>query len=251
MQSLLFLIASVICIVMSVQQAHAVRVEDQGIWKQLFGKPWIERDEPPRPTPKIAVDTSELVSVEDMACIKKQGYSSMFFSAHGPTGGFDYNFPTNYKNTKMLGFTFVQGIISPALSKYKTGADQMHIVGAHTYGPGSTPIYYTMWIKVDGNAPGWKSQSENREFILSMLQHGVDNHMALGVQTSAESWANVVGADWSVDSKYHLWYVSNDGKPDFSDFKPFGGWTKPSIKKFKSDTTVCGVNVGLTVTTVV
>ena len=27
-------------------------------------------------------------------------------------------------------------------------------------------------------------------------------------------------------------YVHNDTKPSFSDFKPFGGWTKPHLKQY-------------------
>jgi hypothetical protein len=30
-----------------------------------------------------------------------------------------------------------------------------------------------------------------------------------------------------------LWYAHYDGVQNFSDFKPFGGWTKPYAKQFK------------------
>lgn len=34
-----------------------------------------------------------------------------------------------------------------------------------------------------------------------------------------------------------------DGSPSFSDFTPFGGWSAPTIKQFKGDTTLCGKGV--------
>jgi hypothetical protein len=42
-----------------------------------------------------------------------------------------------------------------------------------------------------------------------------------------------------------LWYAHYDNVPDFSDFKSFGGWTKPSIKQYKGTTAVCGASIDL------
>jgi hypothetical protein len=33
--------------------------------------------------------------------------------------------------------------------------------------------------------------------------------------------------------------------PDFSDFKSFGGWVKPSIKQYKGTTAVCNASIDL------
>ena len=35
-------------------------------------------------------------------------------------------------------------------------------------------------------------------------------------------------------------YAHYDGKPSVSDFKPFGGWSKPFMKQFAGLVTVCG-----------
>ena len=40
-------------------------------------------------------------------------------------------------------------------------------------------------------------------------------------------------------------YAHYDNDPSFSDFKPFGGWSKPSIKQYAGDKTVCGAGVDL------
>lgn len=31
-----------------------------------------------------------------------------------------------------------------------------------------------------------------------------------------------------------------DGTPSFDDFKPFGGWTRPAMKVYSTETVVCG-----------
>lgn len=40
-----------------------------------------------------------------------------------------------------------------------------------------------------------------------------------------------------------LWYAHYDNSASFSDFSPFGGWTKPAIKQYVGDTTLCGAGV--------
>ena len=35
-------------------------------------------------------------------------------------------------------------------------------------------------------------------------------------------------------------YAHYDNNPSFSDFSPFGGWSKPSIKQYAGDATECG-----------
>jgi hypothetical protein len=39
-----------------------------------------------------------------------------------------------------------------------------------------------------------------------------------------------------------IWYAHYDNLPNFSDWKPFGGWQKPNIKQYKGTVTLCGVN---------
>lgn len=46
-------------------------------------------------------------------------------------------------------------------------------------------------------------------------------------------------------SDFPLWYAHYDGIPSFSDFKPFGGWTKPTIKQYKGTSSLCGASVDL------
>jgi hypothetical protein len=42
-----------------------------------------------------------------------------------------------------------------------------------------------------------------------------------------------------------LWYAHYDGRDTFADFTPFGGWTKPNMKQYIGDTTMCGAGVDL------
>ena len=44
-------------------------------------------------------------------------------------------------------------------------------------------------------------------------------------------------------SKYQLWYAHYDNNPSFSDFKSFGGWTKPNIKQYAGTTNICSTSI--------
>lgn len=38
-------------------------------------------------------------------------------------------------------------------------------------------------------------------------------------------------------------YAHYDNNPSFSDFEPFGGWSRPAIKQFAGDKSVCGAGI--------
>ncbi len=58
-------------------------------------------------------------------------------------------------------------------------------------------------------------------------------------------WQTIFGSKTACPSvaSVPLWYAHYDNNPSFSDFSAFGGWTKPSIKQFAGDVTVCGIDL--------
>lgn len=62
--------------------------------------------------------------------------------------------------------------------------------------------------------------------------------MISGIYTSSSQWSPIAGGSTAL-SKYPLWYPHYDSSPSFSDFKSFGGWTKPAIKQYVGDASFC------------
>jgi hypothetical protein len=58
-------------------------------------------------------------------------------------------------------------------------------------------------------------------------------------------WQTIMGSFTACPqaASQQLWYAHYDNSPSFSDFAAFGGWTKPAIKQFQGDTTLCGAGV--------
>lgn len=69
----------------------------------------------------------------------------------------------------------------------------------------------------------------------------------MGIYATAYMWQTIMGSRTGCPgvSKFQLWYAHYDNSASFSDFSAFGGWTKPNIKQYKGDTTLCGAGVDL------
>ena len=71
--------------------------------------------------------------------------------------------------------------------------------------------------------------------------------MTPGIYSSYYMWESIMGSVGACTTNNHvsLWYAHYDGSASFSDFRSFGGWTKPNIKQYVGDTTLCGAGVDL------
>ncbi len=71
----------------------------------------------------------------------------------------------------------------------------------------------------------------------------------VGVYASASQWNSILGSKSACTEvatmASELWYPHYDKNPSFSDFASFGGWSKPAIKQYQGDITVCGVDSDL------
>ncbi len=101
-----------------------------------------------------------------------------------------------------------------------------------------------LWIDVEGTSYWSTSTSNNINFIQGMVDEGVKQGVHLGIYTSASQWNPITGGTTKF-SNYPLWYAHYDSNPSFSDFAPFGGWTKPAIKQYQGTTSYCSASVDL------
>lgn len=80
----------------------------------------------------------------------------------------------------------------------------------------------------------------------SFISSHIFSFFCVGVYTSKSQWDPIMGS-YSGGKNYPLWYARYDNKPNFSDFVSFGGWSKPAMKQYVGDTTLCGGGVDLNV----
>mmetsp|Transcript_11483 Transcript_11483/g.9903 ORF Transcript_11483/g.9903 Transcript_11483/m.9903 type:complete len:141 (-) Transcript_11483:244-666(-) len=74
----------------------------------------------------------------------------------------------------------------------------------------------------------------------------------IGIQSNSTSWSTLMGANANKTtfSSLSLWYTGYDGSATFgtsADYT-FGGWSKPELKQFQANSTVCGIVVNVDAT---
>ncbi|KIH52357.1 hypothetical protein ANCDUO_17542 [Ancylostoma duodenale] len=73
-------------------------------------------------------------------------------------------------------------------------------------------------------------------------------NLFIGIYTNEFEWNQITGG--AEASNIMLWYwnaygygPTKESPANFDDFRPFGGWTSPSVKQFGQAESICGVNV--------
>jgi len=101
--------------------------------------------------------------------------------------------------------------------------------------------YGNIWLDIETNPSsgcGWSSdQSSNCNYIQGMIQEGSKLGKKIGVYASEYMWTSIAGSSCTVGASSPLWYADYDNEPNFDDFKPFGGWTTPTMKQYQTGTT--------------
>ena len=118
--------------------------------------------------------------------------------------------------------------------------------------PATYPGTYfrTAWIYVKQNpSPGcdWNSFPDyaNCKYIKDMAQVILNNGKEVGIFSSVQDWLLAFrknsGCSELADD-FDVWYEYDDKKPAFDNFRPFGGWIEPSMKRYSVNNTWCGTD---------
>lgn len=102
-----------------------------------------------------------------------------------------------------------------------------------------------VWLDIEGPQYWSSSVSANRNFFNGLVSELEKEGQVIGVYTSQSQWIPIMG-DWAGGSKFPLWYAHYDGVKSFGDFSPFAGWSKPNMKQYAGDATLCSAGVDLT-----
>jgi GH25 family lysozyme M1 (1,4-beta-N-acetylmuramidase) len=185
----------------------------------------------------LGVDVSQPTSV--FSCLKSSGYQFAIVRGYQSNGQVDSNAVNTIKNARNAGFQYVDVYAFPCVSCGNAAGQASTLINALK---GSS--YGTIWLDVESYS--WSSNlSTNQAFITSYVNSAKSQGKAVGIYSSYYNWQSIVGLSWSGVSNLPLWYAHYDNSPSFSDFTPFGGWSKPAMKQYAGDKTVCGAGVDL------
>ena len=161
-------------------------------------------------------------------------------------GYIDHTGVANYRNAVNAGIKHVHAYIFPDVKVNDPAKQVQDAVNAVvSAGLASNTIF---WLDVERYA--WSSsKATNQAFIKAMVDVKVPSGSRLGIYASYYSWEEIVGLDYDYPAKkgLPLWYAHYDSHSSFSDFKPYGGWSHPTIKQFIGDTKVAGIGVDMNI----
>jgi hypothetical protein len=102
------------------------------------------------------------------------------------------------------------------------------------------------WALAEDPVTGVKNETAgagNCQYIADWMSALAARGVNPGVYVSEYMWSSIVGSSCSSASSHALWYPHYDGSPSFSDYTPFGGWSKPAIKQYAGSSSDCGAGI--------
>ena len=92
---------------------------------------------------------------------------------------------------------------------------------------------HTFWLDIE-RYEWFDDKIQNQAFIKGMVDEieQLPTGTKLAIYSSYNSWTAIAGIDWDYPASkgLNVWYAHYDGLKSYSDFKPYGGWTKPAMK---------------------
>eukprot|EP01095_Lingulamoeba_sp_RSL-Kostka_P016016 TRINITY_DN761_c0_g1_i1.p1 TRINITY_DN761_c0_g1~~TRINITY_DN761_c0_g1_i1.p1 ORF type:complete len:238 (-),score=54.37 TRINITY_DN761_c0_g1_i1:816-1469(-) len=171
-------------------------------------------------------------------------YDFGIIEATAGTGGYNNNLQSDVSKCKAAGMNCDVYIFPDtsqnAASSITTIVNKMISEGVLTNN--------MIWMDIESTASWSTSCSSNVNWLseaistAESLYKGCGLSTCIGIYSSSSQWSPIMCG--STDFKNHqLWYAHYDGNPSFSDFEPFGGWTKPNIKQYQGTTSTCGTQI--------
>ena len=189
------------------------------------------------------VDISQPFSTSVFQCMKGQGVSFVIPRAYCSFGGVDSHATANLQAARAAGLN-TDVYLFPCRSK--SGSGQVSDLFAHV----SPSLYGTVWIDVETNPSSgcsWNGHSaaSNCEFVTEIANSIKSHGKTAGIYASLSMWESIMGSKNACGglASHPLWYAHYDHNPSFGDFAAFGGWTKPNMKQYVGDTTLCGAGI--------
>lgn len=189
------------------------------------------------------VDISAWCGQSTWSCLKNNGYNFAIVREWQSVCRVDPNGVHSVANAWAAGIAHVDIYLFPS---YTCGTSPASQVDQTIASMGSIP-FGQLWFDVETGG-GSGSPSSNMNWLKSAVNHAVSRLGAnrVGIYSSQYMWSQVMGGATG-PTNLPLWYAHYDNNPSFSDWRSFGGWSRPAMKQYVGDAKVCNFDVDLNV----
>jgi len=185
------------------------------------------------------VDVSSAISTSTWDCIHQNGYSFAVVRCYEQGGHPDPNCPSTIRNAWAAGLAHVDAYIFPC---FPCGDPAGQISTMVNYLHNNNAKFGMIWLDIEGPQYWSSDPNTNIRFINAMISQARAVGVKVGVYSSHSQWQPITGG-WTGASSLPIWYAHYDDNPSFSDWQNFGGWTRPAIKQYWGDRSLCGADV--------
>jgi hypothetical protein len=187
-------------------------------------------------------DISEYYSSGTFACCRNNGWDFVIVRSYCSYGGVDPNAGASLAQARDAGIPYrdIYHFPCAGVDAHTQVADDFNNIGQANFG--------MMWFDIETNPSsgcGWSGDlGSNCNFLGALISAGHSMGIHMGIYASAYMWSIIMGDGCSVgaDNGVVLWYAHYDYTRSFSDFSPFGGWSKPNIKQYNDGVGMCGIS---------
>lgn len=177
------------------------------------------------------------VSQSSYDCLKKSGYNFGIIQVLTSPGTINPHAANDLKRAKAAGIEYLDAYIFLNFRKDPAAQTRESIEYLRNNGA----PFGQVWFDIE--APRlWGSCAENQKFFAAAVKEAESMGVKPAIYSSASQWAPIM-CGYTGFSHLPLWYAHYDGRESFSDFSPFGGWSRPNIKQFQGTTSVCGTSI--------
>ena len=186
------------------------------------------------------VDVSDLFNLDTFQCFVRNGAQFAVVEAYTEYGIVNSNALQNLKALKNLG---LQTDIFMRNCRSRSPTDQVNNMMDSL----PTTYYDTVWVYVQKNdSPScdWSSYTAetNCAYLNSIAMAILNRGKNVGFFSSVQDWTYAfknVNACPQL-GQYPLWYEYDDQVQSFNNFRSFGGWNMPDMKRYSSHYNWCG-----------
>jgi len=189
----------------------------------------------------IGVDISSLFDTSGWQCLRDNGYTFAIIRCYCSTGNPDSSCPQSVANAWSGGMEYVDIYMFPCP---QCGDARSQVQTLWDFA--SDVKFGLMWLDIEGPEYWLGDYGSNQDFMndLAGASQDIFGDKLGGIYTNANGWSSIFG-DWDEWGNLPLWWAYWDESPSFDNWSPFAGWSKPAIKQYVGDGSVCGLDVDM------
>ena len=181
-------------------------------------------------------------AIKDFSCFKQNRYVYAMIRGYLNIGKVDPNVRATLLLAEKAKLLYEDVYINPCVDCNMTPQDQVKQLLNEIKGTKAGGI----WVAVSLSDKWHANTAQNCEFANAMVAEIIKGGYPAGIASDAPVWEKVMGNSCEVvGDNVGCWWIKHDKQQSLDHFKPFGGFTFPTIKEFDGPSKMCDQEVDL------